>query len=141
MEISVFSLVLFYQGGPEHIHARSINEQSQVSRASRDPNLAFSRTLFKRLFVRVSLSSAVEHSSEAHRAGLSSDIARPSEAEQARAAISNAPANPSGFDPLRRARVFEFSRVSRFFQFSPVSSVFSKRPSKLERLFRAPWRR
>ena len=59
-------------------------EQSSPTRAQ--PFNSFSA----RLFVRVSLSSAVERYSEDHGAGLSTDIARPTAAEQARAAISRA---------------------------------------------------
>ena len=41
-------------GGPEHIHARSMGERNQVSRATRDPSIAFSNRFFARVFVRVS---------------------------------------------------------------------------------------
>ena len=98
--------IYIYSGGPEHIHARSIDEQSQVFRASHDPDTASSNSFFGRLFIRLSLSSAVERPSEADRAGLSSNFARPGDAEQARAAISIAPARPSELERPRPARVF-----------------------------------
>ena len=85
-----------------------MDEQSQVSRATRDLSIAFSNSLFARLFVRVSLSSAVERFSETLGAGLSSDIARPSKAEQVRAAV------------------IKFSQDSwGFLKLSPFSRVFS----------------
>ena len=46
-------------GGPEHIHARSMGERNQVSRATRDPSIAFSNRFFARVFVRVSFRNAV----------------------------------------------------------------------------------
>ena len=53
-----------------------MDEQSQVSRAGRAPNIKFPKRFFARLFVRVSLSSATERSNGAYRAGLSSGISR-----------------------------------------------------------------
>ena len=50
-------------GGPEHIHARSMGERNQVSRATRDPSIAFSNRFFARVFVRVSFRNAVERCS------------------------------------------------------------------------------
>ena len=64
-----------------------MDEQSQVSRATRDLSIAFSNDIFARFFVRVSLSSAVERSSDPRGAELSSDIAHPSEADQVRAVM------------------------------------------------------
>ena len=50
-------------GGPEHIHARSMGERNQVSRATRDPSIAFSNRFFARVFVRGSFRNAVERCS------------------------------------------------------------------------------
>ena len=52
----------------EHIHAQSRDEPSQVFRANCDQSTAFSNSFFARLFIRVSLSSDVERTSEAERA-------------------------------------------------------------------------
>ena len=116
-----------------HIHAQSRDEQSQMFRASCDPSTAFSNSFFARLFIRVSLSSDVERTTARPsglerrirelprgRAGLSSDFARPSEAEQPRAAISSAPAAP---------------RLTR----AAISSATAA-PGRLEQPFRAPLR-
>ena len=74
-----------YWGRPEHIHVRSINEQSHVSRASREPNIAFSNGLFAHLLVRGSLSSAVVRSlkpTEQVSAAISPDTAKPSKLDR-----------------------------------------------------------
>ena len=108
-----------------------MGEQSHVSRVSPDPSKAFSNSFFACLFARVNLTDPVERFSEAHRASLSSDIARPGEAEQARAATSSAPACPpwpSGLERLRRALVcscfLEVSLCFRTLGFLKCSLVF-----------------
>ena len=89
---------IYIERGHEHIHARSIDEQSQAFTASRDPSKAFSNSFFE----------------------------RPSETERARAA--SADSCFLGFlefswfsqaERLRRARVFwMFSSFLGFHEFS-----------------------
>ena len=76
------------------------------------------------------------------RAGSSGRFERPSGAERARAAISSAPAEPSGLDVanVSRCGVFE-ARPSRTEPARAAMSIAPAQPSGLERPFRAPWRR
>lgn len=102
---------------------RAVKSHAQrMSRASREPRQAFPNSFFARLVVRVSLSSATERSTDAHRAGSSSDIARPSDADQARAAIPSGARAASAGSSFRVSLCFlEFTWCSRFLKFSRVS--------------------
>ena len=99
--------------------------------------MAFSNSFLTHLFVRVNLSSVIERSSKGHRAGLISEIARPSDAGQARTAISSVPARPAR--AVSAGSSLEFPRSSQvFWAFRIFSSFpeFSATPSGLERLRR-----
>ena len=82
------------------------------------------------------------------RAGSSGDFGRPSRAERARARMSSAPAEPSGFeagnvdtcDVFRAARPGNFERPGGAERVRTAMSSAPAEPSGLERPFRAPQR-
>ena len=126
--IYIYIYICIYSG-PEHPPARSMDEQSQVSRASRDPSIAFSN-IFARPFVRKSWSKARScapaRPMEQVLAAISPALAEPSKLKRLFWAPLRSRKCSSGFDGLEFSRVFTICfELSRFLMFSKVFLVSS----------------